>query len=71
MPMRRAILVLSLAAGPLMAQTEYHELESGSPLTIEDALAIPRQAIDLQLAPVDWRQMSTMMDAAQMGGVPW
>jgi hypothetical protein len=51
MAMRRAILIGCLVAGPLAAQTEYHELESGRPSTIEDASATPRQAIDVQLAP--------------------
>jgi hypothetical protein len=54
--MRSVILIGCLAAGPLAAQTEYHELESGRPAIVEDAFATPRQAIELQLAPVTLEQ---------------
>src|SRR5215469_17784173 len=54
--MRRAVLLLMVAAGPLGAQTEYHELESGRPAGVEDAFATPRQAIELQLAPATLEQ---------------
>jgi hypothetical protein len=54
--MRRAILIGCLAAGPLMAQTEYHELESGRPVGVEDALPTARQAIEVQLAPATLEQ---------------
>jgi hypothetical protein len=53
---RAAILSSFLVAVPLTAQTEYHELESGRPSTVEDAFATPRQAIELQLAPATLEQ---------------
>jgi hypothetical protein len=46
------------------AQTEFHDLEAGRPVRIEDAIAIARRAFDLQLAPV----RAERLDA---GGVRW
>ena len=64
--MRGVILIGCLAAGPLMAQTEYHELESGRPVTVEDAYVTARQAIELQLAPLTVEQFGNGLTRATL-----
>jgi hypothetical protein len=45
------LLVLG-SAGPLMAQTDYYNLDKNRPVRIEDAYATERYAFELKLAPV-------------------
>jgi hypothetical protein len=45
-------LILALAAAPAHAQTDYFNTDAGRPLTIEDAYATERYALELQLAPL-------------------
>jgi len=50
----RVILVAVLAApfAPLAAQTDYYNTDAGRPIRIEDAYAIERRAVEVQLAPL-------------------
>jgi hypothetical protein len=64
--MRGVLLIGCLAAGPLLAQTEYHELESGRPVTVEDAYVTARQAIELELAPVTIEQFGNGLTRATL-----
>lgn len=41
-----------LATSPLTAQTDYYNTDAGRPIRIEDAYAIERRAVELQLAPL-------------------
>lgn len=57
--LRSAVLAGGLAAaasvaGPsrLAAQTDYYNTDAGRPITIEDAYAVERRAVELQLAPL-------------------
>src|SRR5579872_7386764 len=61
--MRIAVLLL-LVAGPLAAQTEYHELEAGRPVGVEDAFPTARQAIEIQLAPATVEQFGNGLTRA-------
>ena len=50
----RVILIAVLAApfAPLAAQTDYYNTDAGRPIRIEDAYAIERRAVEVQLAPL-------------------
>ena len=50
----RVILIAVLAApfAPLEAQTDYYNTDAGRPIRIEDAYAIERRAVEVQLAPL-------------------
>jgi hypothetical protein len=45
-------MLLVVAAHPAAAQTDYYNTDAGRPITIEDAYAIERRAVELQLAPL-------------------
>ncbi len=45
-------VALVLAAAPLRAQTDYYNTDAGRPVLIEDAYALERRGLELQLAPV-------------------
>jgi len=45
-------LALLLAAVPAAAQTDYYNTDAGRPITVEDAYAIERRAVELQIAPL-------------------
>lgn len=62
----RTVVLLLFVAGPLAAQTEYHELEAGRPVGIEDAFPTARQAIELQLAPVTVEQFGNGLTRATL-----
>ena len=47
-----ALLALPLAAVPATAQTDYYNTDAGRPITVEDAYAIERRALELQVAPL-------------------
>jgi hypothetical protein len=44
--------LVTLAARPAVAQTDFYNTDAGRPLTIEDAYPVERRAIELQLAPL-------------------
>jgi len=47
-----ATLALSITlAAPIQAQTDYYNTDAGRPITIEDAYAIERRALEIQIAP--------------------
>ncbi len=46
-----AVTALSAPVAPLSAQTDYYNTDAGRPVRIEDAYAIERRAVELQLAP--------------------
>lgn len=46
-----ALCTLSAAFTPLDAQTDYYNTDAGRPVRIEDAYAIERRAVELQMAP--------------------
>ena len=50
----RVILIAVLTApfAPLAAQTDYYNTDAGRPIRIEDAYAIERRAVEVQLAPL-------------------
>ena len=45
-------LALAVAARDVSAQTDYYNTDAGRPITIEDATAIERRALEIQLAPL-------------------
>jgi hypothetical protein len=47
-----ALCALSAAVAPLAAQTDYYNTDAGRPVRIEDAYAIERRAVELQMAPL-------------------
>jgi hypothetical protein len=50
----RVVIIAVLAAplAPLAAQTDYYNTDAGRPIRIEDAYAIERRAVEVQLAPL-------------------
>jgi hypothetical protein len=50
----RVVTIALLAApfAPLAAQTDYYNTDAGRPIRIEDAYAIERRAVEVQLAPL-------------------
>ncbi len=44
--------LLTVAAAPLHAQTDYYNTDAGRPVLIEDAYALERRGLELQVAPV-------------------
>lgn len=46
------VLVASMAASALAAQTDYYNTDSGRPVRIEDAYPVERYAFELQVAPL-------------------
>ena len=44
--------VLSGAATPVLAQTDYYNTDTGRPLLVEDAYALERRGFELQVAPM-------------------
>lgn len=46
-----AVAALSAPLAPLSAQTDYYNTDAGRPVRVEDAYAIERRAVELQLAP--------------------
>ena len=46
-----ALCSLSAAIAPLAAQTDFYNTDAGRPVRIEDAYAIERRAVELQMAP--------------------
>lgn len=46
------VLASALPAGPLAAQTDYFNTDTGRPLQVEDAHVVERRAVELQLAPL-------------------
>jgi hypothetical protein len=46
-----ALACLAGIARPLTAQTDYYNTDAGRPITIEDAYAIERRAVEIQIAP--------------------
>lgn len=46
-----ALACLAGSAGPVNAQTDYYNTDAGRPITIEDAYAIERRAVEIQIAP--------------------
>ncbi|HVE79214.1 MAG TPA: hypothetical protein VNA89_10150 [Gemmatimonadaceae bacterium] len=52
--LRRVAVLASalLVAAPAAAQTDYHHLDAGRPLRVEDAAAAERHAFELHLAPL-------------------
>jgi Putative MetA-pathway of phenol degradation len=49
---RIACLTLMVYALPLRAQTDYYNTDAGRPILIEDAYALERRGLELQVAPV-------------------
>jgi hypothetical protein len=47
-----ALCTLQAATAPLAAQTDYYNTDAGRPVRIEDAYAIERRAVELQMAPL-------------------
>jgi hypothetical protein len=43
---------LVICAMPAAAQTDYYNTDAGRPITVEDAYAIERRAVEIQLAPL-------------------
>jgi hypothetical protein len=48
----RALVGVALAAPRLVAQTDYYNTDAGRPLRVEDAHAIERRAVEIQVAPL-------------------
>ena len=46
-----AVTLLAVPLAPLSAQTDYYNTDAGRPVRIEDAYAIERRAVELQMAP--------------------
>lgn len=46
------LAVLATPFAPLAAQTDYYNTDAGRPIRIEDAYAIERRAVEVQLAPL-------------------
>ena len=60
-----AVATLTLAAvGDAGAQTDYYNTGAGRPITIEDASAVERRAVELQLAPL-------RLERPRGGGYHW
>ena len=51
-PAAGALVALLMIAAPAHAQTDYYNTDVGRPIQIEDAYAIERRALELQLAPL-------------------
>jgi hypothetical protein len=47
-----SLLALPLAASSAAAQTDYYNTDAGRPITVEDAYAIERRALEIQVAPL-------------------
>jgi hypothetical protein len=50
--MAGALLALALGATALPAQTDYYNTDAGRPIQVEDAYAVERRAVELQVAPL-------------------
>jgi hypothetical protein len=48
----RLLMMMSVAAAPLAAQTDYYNTDAGRPVQMEDAMPLERGALELQLAPL-------------------
>jgi hypothetical protein len=59
-----ALLGALLAAAPAAAQTDYYNTDAGRPVTVEDAYAIERRALELQVAPL-------RLERARGGSYAW
>jgi hypothetical protein len=46
-----ALAVAAALASPAKGQTDYYNTDAGRPITIEDAYAIERRAVEIQIAP--------------------
>jgi hypothetical protein len=47
-----ALALFIVLAIPVQAQTDYYNTDAGRPITIEDAYAIERRALEIQIAPL-------------------
>lgn len=47
-----ALALIAALASPVRAQTDYYNTDAGRPITIEDAYAIERRALEIQIAPL-------------------
>lgn len=47
-----ALLLLPALASRAAAQTDYYNTDAGRPITVEDAYAIERRAVEIQIAPL-------------------